>query len=286
MPRPSTPRSSLWGVPAPTSPSQALRRRIGVGIAVLLVLALALWAVKSVASGEDTEAATSSSTSAPSSQGKDGASDTKGEDGKEKQTKKATKSASPTLPPYHSTGEYEKVSTESKVRGTGGQLVTYSVEVEKGSGVDPEKFASFVDTVLDNPRGWTADGEARFQRVTGEGADLRLHLATPDTVDDFCYAAGFKTLGKVSCTVGPDVMFNLDRWYIGVDQVDDLKTYRQYLINHEIGHYLGHPHEACPGKGEVAPVMLQQTFSLDGCKPNAWPRAADGSEIHGPPSNE
>lgn len=259
-----------------------------MGVAVLLVLVLALWAVKSVASGEDTEAATSSSTSSASQQGKDAEKETKGNDGKGGQEKqqKATKSASPTLPPYHSTGEYEKVSTESKVRGTGGQLVTYSVEVEKGSGVDPEKFASFVDSVLKNPRGWTADGEARFQRLAGDDADLRIHLATPDTVDDFCYPAGFETLGKVSCTVGPDVMFNLDRWYIGVDHVDDLQTYRQYLINHEVGHYLGHPHEACPGKGEVAPVMLQQTFSLDGCKPNAWPRAADGSEIHGPPSNE
>ncbi len=256
-----------------------------MGIAVLLVLLLALWAVRSIASGGDSEASTSS-TSSSSSQGKDAKKDSKSKDKKGDKAKKATKSASPTLPPYHSTGEYEVVQTKSKVRGTGGRMVTYSVEVEKGSGVDPERFASFIDTVLKNPRGWIADDEARFQRVSPDEADLRLHLATPDTVDDFCYPAGFKTLGKVSCTVASDVMYNLDRWYIGVDQVDDLKTYREYLINHEIGHYLGHTHEACPGKGEVAPVMLQQTFSLDGCKPNAWPRAADGSEIHGPPSNE
>ncbi len=270
------------GVPAPTSPQQALRRRIGAGIAALLVLALAAWAVKSVAfDGDDSaDAAATSATSTSSSSQKT----TKTQE----TTKKSpdTASSSPTLPDYRSTGEYSIVQGEGKVRGDGGRLVTYRVRVEKGSGVDPEEFAGFVDKVLDNPRGWTADGEARFQRVAGEDADLTLTLATPDTVDEFCYAAGFKTLGKVSCTVGSTVMYNLDRWYIGVDQVDDLKVYRQYLVNHEIGHYLGHPHEACPGDGEVAPVMLQQTFSLDGCTPNAWPRAADGSEIHGPVSGE
>ncbi|MEP7333809.1 MAG: DUF3152 domain-containing protein, partial [Terracoccus sp.] len=51
----------------------------------------------------------------------------------------------------------------------------------------------------------------------------------------------------------------------------DVASYRIYLVNHEVGHGIGHGHLQCAGKGTPAPVMMQQTYGLDGCTAWPWP---------------
>jgi hypothetical protein len=77
-------------------------------------------------------------------------------------------------------------------------------------------------------------------------------------------------------------MINVARYVNGIPNYGaPLVEYRRYAINHEVGHALGHGHELCPGKGRPAPVMQQQTFSLQGCTAYAWPYT-DGKRYAGP----
>lgn len=158
------------------------------------------------------------------------------------------------------------------VTGETGRLYTYSVEVEPVTGLDVAAVEAEVTAILTDARSWTADGSLRFQRVGSHRARLRVVVATPATVDRLCGDVGLRTGGSVSCWDGYRAMLNLDRWTVGVPHFGgDLVTYRQYLVNHEVGHGLGHGHVGCPRPGMLAPVMMQQTGGVGACQPNGWP---------------
>ena len=152
-----------------------------------------------------------------------------------------------------------------------GPLRTYVVEVEGGLGLDPAQVAMAVDRVLADPRSWTSGGRQAVQRVDDpDEADLRIAIASPETTDRLC--APLRTVGRYSCANGERAVLNARRWLTGAAAYGgQLEAYRTYLVNHEVGHVLGQGHASCPGAGQVAPVMLQQTKGLDGCAPGPWP---------------
>lgn len=159
----------------------------------------------------------------------------------------------------------------TEVTGSG-RLYTYSVEVEPETGLDVDEVEAEVSRILTDARSWTADGRVSFQRVGGPWARVRVVVARPATVDRFCGDAGLRTGGRVSCWDGFRTMLNLDRWTVGVPHFrGDLVTYREYLVNHEVGHGLGFGHVGCPRPGMLAPVMMQQTGGVGACQPNGWP---------------
>ncbi len=147
--------------------------------------------------------------------------------------------------------------------------LTYTVEVEAGLPYAPAETAVTIEAILDDDRGWSSAAGRSLHRVA-TGSDIRVLLATPSTTDELC--APLQTRGRVSCRNGDLVVLNARRWAFGTDDYRGrLPQYRTYLVNHEVGHALGYGHVRCPGDGEPAPVMQQQTYGLDGCRRNAWP---------------
>jgi len=156
------------------------------------------------------------------------------------------------------------------VLGTAGDITTFAVTVEERTGLDSLDAAVEVDRILGDPRGWSASGVRRFQRVDPSDASINILIASPATVDARC--APLRTNGWLSCRRGSSVYLNVNRWKDAVPHWGStISEYRAYLVNHEVGHVLGFGHVDCPGAGRPAPVMQQQTKSLQGCEPNGWP---------------
>ena len=192
-----------------------------------------------------------------------------------------TTTVSQDVVPVRATGVYVRAAGGTPKRGSG-TARTYRVEVETGIAQNTVDFAVEVDATLASPSSWSGKGRWSLQRVSGNNADFVIRLATPATVDTVCAGAGLDTRNYVSCRAGTYVMINLDRWTHAVpDYRGDVPLYRQYVINHEVGHQLGYGHQACPRKGALAPVMQQQTFGLNGCRANGWPYV-DGVMVTGP----
>lgn len=175
-------------------------------------------------------------------------------------------------------GLFDTVPGVAKAPGKG-KVVRYRVDVEQGLGLDPQLFAEAVQRTLNDPRSWGHGGAMTFERVPGGEADFVITLASPGTTGTWCAKSGLDTtVDNVSCDSAATerVMINAFRWAQGSPTygADQMLAYRQMLINHEVGHRLGHGHVSCQTPGALAPIMQQQTKSLDidniHCRPNPW----------------
>lgn len=179
--------------------------------------------------------------------------------------------------PQSGSGEFDAAQIAEEGPGEAieepGDVLTVDIEVERDLAIDLERFADFVVTTLNDERGWSAQMDVAFAHAgAGTEADLLVRLATPDTVDDLCDP--LPTGGEYSCATPDGAVLNALRWAEGAETFSEAggnrTEYRHYLVNHEVGHLLGHGHAQCPAPGEPAPVMVQQSITLDGCEPNGW----------------
>lgn len=152
---------------------------------------------------------------------------------------------------------------------------TYTVEVEDGVDTTAiggdDAFARMVSETLTNPKSWTHNPQIAFTRIddVSQGQpDFRVSLTSPMTVREGC---GYDIPLEASCfnpaylNDQSRVFVNEARWVRGaVPFQGDIGSYRQYLVNHEVGHAIGYQkHEPCAENGALAPVMMQQTFSTN-----------------------
>ena len=199
--------------------------------------------------------------------------------------------------PVSGAGTWHVVPGTAAQVGTG-RTYTYTVEVEDGAAfADGDgAFAAAVDATLSDPRSWVGSGQIAVRRVDASSPvapDFRVSLSSQMSARDVC---GYSIPYDASCWK-PDigrVVINGSRWTRGAGAFEgQLGLYRQYAVNHEVGHVFNNPHVPCPESGALAPVMMQQTFGTsddylaqlteenpqgiqiprDGkvCRPNPWP---------------
>jgi hypothetical protein len=149
------------------------------------------------------------------------------------------------------------------------RTVTYHVETRGRITTSIANFRRLAQQTYTDPRGWRGSG-IRFRRVA-KGGSFTLVLAEASRVPGFSSSCS----SEWSCRVGRYVIINQERWKHASPAWNaahgTLRDYRHMVVNHETGHWLGLGHAGCPGRGRPAPVMMQQSKGLNGCRFNPWP---------------
>ncbi|MCI2419769.1 DUF3152 domain-containing protein [Saccharopolyspora sp. K220] len=187
-------------------------------------------------------------------------------------------------------GRWRVVPAAAATVGSGPQEFTYSIEIEEQVDLPggDASFSRMVDSVLAHPKSWAGSGRYTLRRVNSADADIRVSLTSQLSTRSLC---GFDIPFEGSCWRGDmrRVVINTARLERGSYVFDgNITAYQQYVVNHEVGHALGFDHIGCPVEGELAPIMMQQTWSTsndylarigadgvvaDGktCVANSWP---------------
>ncbi len=164
----------------------------------------------------------------------------------------------------------EAAAGRAKLLASTGSVVTYVVETRGAIIADLSEFKTLANQTLNDSRGWSRLGVS-FQEVSG-GGSFTLVLSEANQVPSFNYNVCSNVW---SCQVGRYVIINQDRWLSASDAWTagggSLRDYRNMVVSHETGHWLGHPHLYTCGVGGLAPVMMQQSIDLRGCSFNPWP---------------
>lgn len=188
-----------------------------------------------------------------------------------------TSTAKPVSVPAQGNGKFTAVTVPETTTVKTGRVVTYSLQIEGGMHADTADVAKAFGSALLDRRGWQGVDQVRFVQVTphqvakGTKPQMRVLVASPKEVNKLC--APLPTHGDTSCDTSAHVVLNYKLWMKGVVYFKgQLGTYREYMVNHEVGHALGHGHQLCSKKGAYAPVMQQQTLGLQGCKAWPWPK--------------
>lgn len=140
------------------------------------------------------------------------------------------------------------------------------------------KFLNKVKKVLTDKEGWEKVANVKFVFVNLDTFKklkttnkIFIRLTTNATISREC---GFDIKEKLSCCdmISKNVLLNFSRWRNGAPASKlTLYKYRDYMINHEVGHALGRLHATCPCPNCPAPIMMQHTITIGKCSKNNKP---------------
>jgi hypothetical protein len=161
----------------------------------------------------------------------------------------------------------------------------YTVKTHRDSRTTLSIFEQMFSTLLQHPLGWRSHGY-EFVRTKGDGTDGAgdnphfTVVLTPQSAMDALFPSFSDNRLSVADTSNPNngtIYVNEQRWFRKIPDQSDLvlAEYRAYLVSHEVGHVLGRGHATCPGPGELAPVMMQQTLGHGACVPDPWPKPGE-----------
>lgn len=165
----------------------------------------------------------------------------------------------------HVLDEIEKQTLTGGERSKGKRRCVYDL---KGFTKQEEIF---IDQVLQDPRGWSKTTDfIRSQRSTIP-VQVVCHK-TPRKVMEVKYPhvhlAGLSVCDRGLNPI--EIHFDQQNWEQKTENfTGSLKQYRQYLVQHEFGHAIGHDHQADSGSGTPCHPMYQQSKG-GSCDPNPW----------------
>ncbi len=177
------------------------------------------------------------------------------------------------------------VARRSSVAGAAGgpptRIITY--EVRGWDNVsDIEQFAAAAAENYADPRGWSFGGSVAFVRVPSGGNFTLWLSAAPRTFRRSGRRATRATPARRAATSSSTRRGGSPAHPHGTRPAHRSTDYRHMVLNHETGHWIGFGHQLCGGPGQLAPVMQQQSISLQGCLPNPWPLPSELAAAGGP----
>jgi hypothetical protein len=172
------------------------------------------------------------------------------------------------------------LATNFTISPAGASVVhTYCTAVNGVPASELDDLIGKLAATYSDTRGWNNNGRIAFKHVAS-GCEYKVVIAAPNLMTSY----GAICDNYYNCQVGNSVIVNNDRWLYATDPWkktgQNLETYRLLIINHETGHRLGfRDNPTCPGAGQPAPVMMQQSIDLKGCVFNTWPLTSELEQL-------